>query len=188
MSEPYFEGNLSARVGIRPPPEAARQMPQFGFDPLFRFSGCPRSPLLPSPGGARRDRRRHAEPCGRAAWQLAQLERSSGADSAVGRPATDACAVSPRHTAGRPLSDRLTWLDNRFFERLRLNEETKMMKVVSSLLILGAMLAGCVTNEPPPARATTVVVPPSNATTTVVVPQNSGTTALCRDGTRPPCY
>jgi hypothetical protein len=61
------------------------------------------------------------------------------------------------------------------------------MKVVSSLLILGAMLAGCVSNEPPPARATTVVVPPSSNTTTVVVPQ-TGTTALCRDGTRPPCY
>jgi len=62
------------------------------------------------------------------------------------------------------------------------------MKVVSSLLILGAMLAGCVSNEPPPARATTVVIPPSSSTTTVVVPQNTGTTALCRDGTRPPCY
>lgn len=62
------------------------------------------------------------------------------------------------------------------------------MKVASSLLILGAILAGCVSNEPPPARATTVVVPPNSGTTTVVVPQNSGTTALCRDGTRPPCY
>jgi len=61
------------------------------------------------------------------------------------------------------------------------------MKVVSSLLILGAILAGCVTNEPP-RRATTVVVPPNSGTTTVVVPETSGTTALCRDGTRPPCY
>jgi hypothetical protein len=61
------------------------------------------------------------------------------------------------------------------------------MKVLSSFLIVGAMLTGCVTNTPPPARATTVVVPPSSGTTTVVVPQDSGT-ALCRDGTRPPCY
>jgi hypothetical protein len=62
------------------------------------------------------------------------------------------------------------------------------MKVVSSLLILGAAVAGCASNYPPPTRATTVVVPPSNGTTTVVVPQNSGTVQLCRDGTRPPCY
>jgi hypothetical protein len=62
------------------------------------------------------------------------------------------------------------------------------MKVVSSLLILGAILAGCVTNEPPRTKATTVVVPPNQGTTTVVVPETSGTTALCRDGTRPPCY
>jgi hypothetical protein len=61
------------------------------------------------------------------------------------------------------------------------------MKVVSGLLILGAMLSGCVSNSPPPQRATTVVVPPSSGTTTVVVPQDSGT-VLCRDGTRPPCY
>jgi len=61
------------------------------------------------------------------------------------------------------------------------------MKVLSSFLILGAMLTGCVSNNPPPARATTVVVPPSSGTTTVVVPQASGTT-LCRDGTTPPCY
>jgi hypothetical protein len=33
-----------------------------------------------------------------------------------------------------------------------------------------------------------VVVPPNSGTTTVVVPETSGTTALCRDGTRPPCY
>jgi hypothetical protein len=64
-----------------------------------------------------------------------------------------------------------------------LNEETKM-KVISSLLILGAILCGCSSN-PPASRATTVVVPPSNGTTTVVVPQEA---ALCRDGTRPPCY
>jgi hypothetical protein len=62
------------------------------------------------------------------------------------------------------------------------------MKVASSLLILGVLLAGCVTNEPPRARTTTVVVPPNSGTTTVVVPETSGTTALCRDGTRPPCY
>jgi hypothetical protein len=62
------------------------------------------------------------------------------------------------------------------------------MKVISSLLILGAVLCGCVSNTPPPQRATTVVVPPSSGTTTVVVPQDSGTTVLCRDGTRPPCY
>jgi hypothetical protein len=62
------------------------------------------------------------------------------------------------------------------------------MKVISSLLILGVALAGCASNYPPPARATTVVVPPSNGTTTVVVPQNTGAVALCRDGTRPPCY
>jgi hypothetical protein len=61
------------------------------------------------------------------------------------------------------------------------------MKIVSGLLILGAMLSGCVSNSPPPSRATTVVVPPSSGTTTVVVPQDSGP-ALCRDGTRPPCY
>jgi hypothetical protein len=62
------------------------------------------------------------------------------------------------------------------------------MKTVPSFIILGAMLAGCVSNTPPPARATTVVVPPSSGTTTVVVPQDSGTAALCRDGSRPPCY
>ena len=62
------------------------------------------------------------------------------------------------------------------------------MKVVSSLLILGAMLSGCVSNNPPPAKATTVVVPPSSGTTTVVVPQAQGTVVLCHDGTRPPCY
>jgi len=62
------------------------------------------------------------------------------------------------------------------------------MKVVSSLLILGVVLAGCASNYPPPARATTVVIPPSNGTTTVVVPQNSGAVELCRDGSRPPCY
>jgi hypothetical protein len=61
------------------------------------------------------------------------------------------------------------------------------MKVLSSFLVLGALLTGCVTNTPPPARATTVVVPPSSGTTTVVVPQDSAT-ALCHDGTRPPCY
>jgi hypothetical protein len=61
------------------------------------------------------------------------------------------------------------------------------MKIASSLLILGAMLCGCVSNNPPPARATTVVVPPSSGTTTVVVPQDSGA-VLCRDGTKPPCY
>jgi hypothetical protein len=61
------------------------------------------------------------------------------------------------------------------------------MKFLSSFLVLGAMLTGCVTNTPPPARATTVVVPPSSGTTTVVVPQDSGA-ALCHDGTRPPCY
>jgi hypothetical protein len=61
------------------------------------------------------------------------------------------------------------------------------MKVVSGLLIFGAMLSGCVSNSPPPSRATTVIVPPSSGTTTVVVPQDSGT-VLCRDGTRPPCY
>jgi hypothetical protein len=66
---------------------------------------------------------------------------------------------------------------------IRLNMETKM-KVVSSLLILGVILCGC-SNNPPASRATTVVVPPSSGTTTVVVPQES---ALCRDGTRPPCY
>jgi hypothetical protein len=60
------------------------------------------------------------------------------------------------------------------------------MKVVSSLLILTAVLCGCVSNNPPRSeRATTVVVPPSSGTTTVVVPHDS---ALCRDGTRPPCY
>jgi len=60
------------------------------------------------------------------------------------------------------------------------------MKVVSSLLILGAMLCGCVSNHTAPAeRPTTVVVPPSNGTTTVVVPHDA---PLCRDGTRPPCY
>lgn len=62
------------------------------------------------------------------------------------------------------------------------------MKILSSLLILGAVLGGCVSNAPPPQRATTVVVPPSSGTTTVVVPQDSGTAVLCRDGTRPPCY
>jgi hypothetical protein len=63
------------------------------------------------------------------------------------------------------------------------------MKVVSSLLILGAVLCGCVSNSPPPSeRATTVIVPPNSGTTTVVVPHDSGTTVLCRDGTRPPCY
>jgi hypothetical protein len=62
------------------------------------------------------------------------------------------------------------------------------MKIVTSLFVVGALLSGCVTNTPPPARATTVVVPPSSGTTTVVVPQDQGTTALCRDGTRPPCY
>jgi hypothetical protein len=62
------------------------------------------------------------------------------------------------------------------------------MKVVSSLLILGAVLSGCVSSDPPRvARTTTVVVPPNSGTTTVVVPQESGTTVLCRDGTRPPC-
>jgi hypothetical protein len=61
------------------------------------------------------------------------------------------------------------------------------MKIASSLLIIGAVLCGCVSNSPPPARATTVVVPPSSGTTTVVVPQDSGT-VLCRDGTKPPCY
>ena len=61
------------------------------------------------------------------------------------------------------------------------------MKIASSLLILGAMLCGCVSNNPPPARATTVVVPPSSGTTTVVVPQDSAT-VLCREGTKPPCY
>ena len=61
------------------------------------------------------------------------------------------------------------------------------MKVVSSLLILGALLCGCVSNNPPRSeRATTVVVPPSSGTTTVVVPRDPAT--LCRDGTRPPCY
>jgi hypothetical protein len=61
------------------------------------------------------------------------------------------------------------------------------MKVVSSLLILGVLLCGCVSNNPPRSeRATTVVVPPSSGTTTVVVPHDTAT--LCRDGTRPPCY
>jgi hypothetical protein len=59
------------------------------------------------------------------------------------------------------------------------------MKVVSSLLILGVLLCGCVSNTPPP-RSETVVVPPSSGTTTVVVPRD--TAPLCRDGTRPPCY
>jgi hypothetical protein len=58
------------------------------------------------------------------------------------------------------------------------------MKVVSSLLILGAILCGCSYN-PPASRATTVVVPPSSGTTTIVVPQDQ---PACRDGTRPPCY
>jgi hypothetical protein len=62
------------------------------------------------------------------------------------------------------------------------------MKAVSSLLILGAMLCGCVSSPPPSARTTTVVVPPSSGTTTVVVPQPSGTTVVCQNGTRPPCY
>jgi hypothetical protein len=61
------------------------------------------------------------------------------------------------------------------------------MKVVSSLLILGALLCGCVSNNPPRSeRAATVVVPPSSGTTTVVVPRENA--PLCRDGTRPPCY
>jgi hypothetical protein len=72
-------------------------------------------------------------------------------------------------------------------DHCRLNEEKKM-KVESSLLILGAVLCGCVSNSPPPSRATTVVVPPSSGTTTVVVPRDSGNAPLCRDGTRPPCY
>jgi hypothetical protein len=58
------------------------------------------------------------------------------------------------------------------------------MKVLSSLLILSAILCGCSTT-PQASRATTVVVPPSSGTTTVVVPQNA---PACRDGTRPPCY
>jgi hypothetical protein len=62
------------------------------------------------------------------------------------------------------------------------------MKMASSFIIVGVILCGCVSNNPPPARATTVVVPPSSGTTTVVVPQDSRTTELCRDGTRPPCY
>jgi hypothetical protein len=62
------------------------------------------------------------------------------------------------------------------------------MKIVSSMLVLGVMLCGCVSNPPPSERATTVIVPPSSGTTTVVVPRDSGTTPLCRDGTRPPCY
>jgi hypothetical protein len=62
------------------------------------------------------------------------------------------------------------------------------MKVVSSLLILGAVLCGCVGSPPPSQRATTVIVPPNSGTTTVVVPHDSGNTVLCRDGTRPPCY
>jgi hypothetical protein len=61
------------------------------------------------------------------------------------------------------------------------------MKVLTSILMLGAMLTGCVSNAPPPARPATIVVPPSSGTTTVVVPQESGV-VLCRDGTRPPCY
>ena len=61
------------------------------------------------------------------------------------------------------------------------------LKVLSSLLILCAVLCGCVSNPPPSQRATTVVVPPRSGTTTVVVPHDSET-ALCRDGSRPPCY
>jgi hypothetical protein len=61
------------------------------------------------------------------------------------------------------------------------------LKVVSCLLILGAALCGCVSNPPASQRATTVIVPPSSGTTTVVVPHESEA-ALCRDGSRPPCY
>jgi hypothetical protein len=74
------------------------------------------------------------------------------------------------------------------------------MKILSGFLIAGAMLAGCVSNEPTPTRATTVVVPPSSHSTTVVVPEarergntvvvpeGSRTTVICQDGTKPPCY
>jgi PBP1b-binding outer membrane lipoprotein LpoB len=62
------------------------------------------------------------------------------------------------------------------------------MKIVSSLLILGALLYGCAGNPAPRENATTVVVPPSSGTTTVVVPHESRTVVLCRDGSRPPCY
>ena len=77
-------------------------------------------------------------------------------------------------------------MDTLIFKR-HVREQEIEMKVLSSFLIVGAMLAGCVSNAPPPARATTVVVPPSSGTTTVVVPQDPAT-ALCRDGSRPPCY
>jgi hypothetical protein len=62
------------------------------------------------------------------------------------------------------------------------------MKVISSLLVLGVVLCGCVSNPPPSERATTVVVPPNTGTTTVVVPHDPAAPVLCRDGSRPPCY
>jgi hypothetical protein len=50
------------------------------------------------------------------------------------------------------------------------------MKYISTLLIVGSLLAGCV-STPPPAR------------TVVVVPNNSGTTTVvCQNGNAPPCY
>jgi hypothetical protein len=101
---------------------------------------------------------------------------------ALAKQSLGGCVISP-YRASRTQSDNLRLGINPF----RMNEETKM-KILPSILILGALLTGCVTNTPPPARATTVVVPPSSGTTTVVVPQESGTAVVCRDGSRPPCY
>jgi hypothetical protein len=54
------------------------------------------------------------------------------------------------------------------------------MKLVSSLLILSAMLAACGSTPRTPA-GTTVIVPPSSGTTTVVVPQETGTVVVRLD-------
>lgn len=50
------------------------------------------------------------------------------------------------------------------------------MKVLSSVIVLTAVLSGCISSSSPPA-------PQKN--TTVIVPQ--GGNAVCQDGSQPPC-
>jgi hypothetical protein len=68
------------------------------------------------------------------------------------------------------------------------------MKYISTLFILGSLMAGCVSSPPPPPARTTVVIPPSNtvvaAPSNVVVEPGTGTrtTVVCQNGGSPPCY